>query len=162
MSTQYVSFSLENLTVTFYQNQIVAADFVRSPVEMVEHSRTALGFIIATGRLSEDFYLFDFSAVVSEDDAILVDAMYWRFHELRRLRQPNSILAIDTLRPFIERSPRTRAVAPEPFNTTQIIQGNYVKYYAQFWTMFNRKPVYDTRQKLLTLSLIETEVKTTP
>jgi hypothetical protein len=91
--------------------------------------------------------------------------MYWEHQRLRKNYLNASILLIDTTRTFKERSPRTRAIAPAPFNAVKQVGTYWISYYAQYWAWFDAQPEFTQAGSLhttLQLSLIEYRDKVAP
>jgi hypothetical protein len=93
----------------------------------------------------EDKEVFDFSTLVSDSGKAAIEALYTEHHRLRRLRNPNpEITLTDCTTKFVEASPRTRAIAPAPFNTQELINGGLdVCYFAKFYVFFMQRPEYE-------------------
>lgn len=90
-----------------------------------------------------------------------IEAMYSEFDRLRRTQPYTSaeILLTDTNQKYVEKSPRTRAIAPAPNNAADNLSGGYIAYYAKFKTWMVKAPEFDDlgRYRACTLTLQETE-----
>ena len=156
MSTGYLKLTLGELTVTLDGFQ--GEDFPRAKVEPMRPETSALGSFISYGRFYEDRHLWNCVAVISPEKARILDALYWEHHRLRRTFAPAHFLLIDTTQPFQERSPRTRAIAPAPFNQPTTVATSFISYYAQFYAWFDAQPQFTllgSRHQSVRLSLIE-------
>jgi len=164
MSTGYVSLTLGNLQVSC--DKFMGDEFPRQKVEPAKSGLSALGTFVSYGRFYEERHKWTFNGVLKATDIPILDAIYWEHHRLRRTFQPAQILIVDTTQLFQERSPRTRATAPAPFNTvTTISGGTYLSYYAQFWGWFDSEPQYSKfgqYHTLVSLNLLEYADKVSP
>lgn len=106
------------------------------------------------------------SCLLTPDNADLVEAIYQEHLRLRRLNLEDRILTTDTTWKYKEVAPRTKAVAPSPYDAVLLfgVGDTHVKYFARFYTIFSAQPTFtESGDKVAcSFSLAETDEVVAP
>lgn len=154
MADQFIQLQLGQRVIRF-ERFFVGASPPRRKDEMFEVGLNAYGAFTLKGRVYEDKEVFDFTTLISYDSKTKIDALYTEHHRLRRNRNPNpEILLTDCTSKFVEAVPRTRAIAPAPFNSEELINGGLdVQYFAKFYVFFMQRPEYEYLENCIKATL---------
>lgn len=161
---QYLSLTLGTLSVTIYK--FLNESYPRILYQAPQVSYTAHRNIIEYGFPFEPPNIWSVNALVSEPEAVVIQQIYQEHLRLKRVGSSGKILVVDTTWQHSEKAPRTRAIAPSPFNTTTLFGSDnaFIRYYAQFYVVFSTEPKFTQSGDVVTatFSLTETEEKVTP
>jgi hypothetical protein len=157
----YISISLSGITATitnFGETKIPRGLMGQTPPE-----RSGYGTLQGLGLAYGPFYLLNFNGIVDLATADKIETIYLEFDRLRQADQIPDVLVIDTTWKFKERTTRTRATAPSPFDGVTTV-GGYVQYFAQFYMWFSAEPQFsklgqNDNQISVALSFVETDNK---
>lgn len=161
---QYLSLTLGTLSVTIYTflNESYPRILYQAPSRQYTQWKT----LVKQGLPFEPPNIWSVNALVTPDEAITIQQIYQEHLRLDRIDADSKITVIDTTWQHSERAPRTRAIAPSPFNTTTLFGSDnaYIRYYAQFYAVFSTEPKFTQTGDMVTVtfSLTETEEKVTP
>lgn len=136
----YISLTLGSITVTFDTFNTDGA-FPRIGAEFPSPEFTASNTLVSPGNPYGSLEVWEFEGILTKANALLLRNLYREHRLLIDNRQDGKILLIDTILEVEERSPRTRAIAPAPFNT-ETTSGGYVSYYGQFYAAFRTPPEF--------------------
>jgi hypothetical protein len=100
---------------------------------------TASGAAVVGGSSFESLSIWNVEAPISATDAQTLKLIYTECDYQRRMQGNFNILVTDTTQLHEERSPRTRALAP---NTSVISRSPYVLYYARYYAVMLKKPEF--------------------
>ncbi|MBW4648906.1 MAG: hypothetical protein KME06_09410 [Kastovskya adunca ATA6-11-RM4] len=100
------------------------------------------GTPIGDGSSFEPKFIWTITAVLLPEEALVLEAIYAEFDRQRRMPPYASadILLVDTYQQYIERLPRTRAIAPGA--TESLIGSSHVGYFPQFKAWMVEPPVF--------------------
>lgn len=164
MTRPYISLNLNGLTLTL--DHFASGRFPRIQPQTSDPETSATGALNVFGYFHENPHLWEFSARISHADRDKLNAIYSEHLYLRRSFGNYKIILTDCTQPFVERSPRTRGIAPSPFNTelANTPYTGFVQYFATYKVVFSGNPEYgvEGRFDVVNLAFREAEDKTTP
>jgi hypothetical protein len=123
------------------------------PYPNLEYS--VYGTPVGDGPLFSCKYIWSISTILTIDECRVLGAIYQEFDTQRRNLESASITLIDTNQSVEEKSPRTRAIAPD---TSAIsLPNSYVSYYGQFYVWFTKPPDFQDsgRYRTVQFTLVE-------
>lgn len=103
-------------------------EYPRKPISLGGITRSINGTPILSGPAYETPHIWSFSALLDADNRALLDMM-WADWDADRSQK---FIIDDNIQPFIERSPRTRALA---IGASPTFNGNLVVYHARFYAI---------------------------
>ncbi len=139
-----ITLSLNSLTLSI--SHFLDAKYPRvlaEPLPRVEYS--AFGTPVGDGPTYESKHIWAINTLLTHEEANILQAIYVEFDTIRR-SSPTldaSILVTDTNQAFLERTPRTRGIAPDTLENSVGI--SIVAYYAQFKAWMTKPPELDER-----------------
>lgn len=161
---QYLSLTLGTLSVTIYK--FLNESYPRILYQAPQRQYTQWKNLIKQGLPFEPPNIWSVNALVSEPEALIIQQIYQEHLRLDRIDADSKILVVDTTWQHSEKAPRSRAIAPSPFNTTTLFGSDnaYIRYYAQFYTVFSTEPKFTQSGDVVTVtfSMTETEEKVAP
>lgn len=165
MHDQYIRLQFAGFSLTFMR-YFFAPSPPRKNDEIIEIGRSDYGTFYVKRRITEDYSKWEFETLISDESIRILDAMFWeysfRVREKQKDPSPDLILT-DCTRATTERAPRSRAIAPPPFDTVFTLEGEqkYVAYQAKFYVWFAQEPLYAKKDEKMgvTLSFIESRRK---
>lgn len=134
----YIYLSLNGISVSFTWFN-TSGEFPRLFGDLPAPELNPWGNISVLGNPYGNPEKWDFEAIGTIADCQALCRIYREYLYLTYTRQDSKILLIDATRDIEERSPRTRAAAPSPFDTVTT-NGGYVTYYGQYYVLFSAQP----------------------
>ena len=156
---QYIKLEFAGLTFTIdgVVYPFLNSEFPRSAYEIPDVQRSAYGTYYSFGHVYEDDSKWRIATFVNEVDQVTIDAMFFQQSSLQRTQQNinNKILLTDTTKRTTERSPRTRAKAPSPFDDIISVGTSpiFLGYYPKFYVRFSKAPVYTKKEMRVRVEL---------
>jgi hypothetical protein len=157
----YIELMIGGLAVKF--TRFLDDAFPRQRAETEPSKRSAYGSFVGFGKVYEAPHVWAFSAIISSEEADILKAIWQEHDALRRAfflnpinDAPASIRVVDTTERFVEKHPRTRAMAPN--TTARDVPGGYTSYYAQFYAWFARPPEFRVTGHRITTTIALEEV----
>lgn len=147
--------TLGGLSVTI--TKFTEPSFPRVPaIETAKLEYSIHGNPIGTGAWYEAPHLWSFGAICTPHEADIISAIYSDFEAQRRAGKNAFIRLDDKVQEFVEKAPRTRALAVEA--SERAIGTTHVSYYAQFLVWFTQFPQQEIAlgKRIIRLSLQET------
>lgn len=154
------SIELEISGISVVLNRFTGVDLPRIPIGTGQVTYAATGTAIANGVSYEPKHLWTINALCTPDECDRLRLIWIEHDRLRRAMTYADIWIVDRTEEFVERLPRTRAIAPGASERGfPAIASTHVFYYAKFaaWMPEAAKLRQEGKFKAVELTLYESD-----